>query len=245
MGVWGRVDRINCSNAPFSPSVVRKTRAGLPATMAFAATSLVTTLPAPTMALSPIVTPARIVAPDPIDAPFLISVVSSFQSSSVCNAPSAFVARGYLSLMKKTPCPTNTSSSIMTPSQTKVWLEILQFFPTLAFFWISTNAPIFVPSPISQPYRLMNFDSLTSFPSFTSGAMQQYSAILVCTRAKHHSSRRLQQNLDITQQRPRSGIVEVHAHHVIELYAASALHLPEPGNARFHDLQPPAVPNVV
>jgi len=33
----------------------------------------------------------------------------------------------------------------------KVWLETLQFFPTVAFFWISTNAPIFVSSPISQP----------------------------------------------------------------------------------------------
>src|SRR5271166_4742179 len=230
---------------PCARSAIRKTWPGFPTTIALQGTLFVTTLPAPTNAFSPTVTPARMVAPDPIDAPFLISVVSSFQSSSVCNAPSAFVARGYLSLMKTTPCPTNTSSSIMTPSQTKVWLEILQFFPTLAFFWISTNAPIFVPSPISQPYRLMNFDSLTSLPSLTSGAMQQYSAILVCTRAKHHSSRRLQQNLDITQQRPRSGIVEVHAHHVIELYAASALHLPEPGNARLHCLHSAAVPDVV
>src|SRR5215211_5020996 len=70
-----------------------------------------------------------------------------------------------------------TSSSIVTPSQTKVWLDILQFRPTFAFFWISTNAPIFVPSPTSHPYRLMNFESLTSLPSLTSDAMQQYSFI--------------------------------------------------------------------
>jgi hypothetical protein len=44
-----------------------------------------------------------------------------------------------------------TLSSMVTPSQMKVWLEILQDLPTLAFFWISTNAPIFVWSPISHP----------------------------------------------------------------------------------------------
>ena len=63
-----------------------------------------------------------------------------------------------------------TLSSIVTPSQMKVWLEILQRRPTFTPFWISTHAPILVSSPISQPYRLMNFESLTSFPSFTSGA---------------------------------------------------------------------------
>ena len=53
--------------------------------------------------------------------------------------------------MNVTPWPTNTWSSIVTPSQMNVWLEILQRLPTVAFFWISTNAPIFVSSPISQP----------------------------------------------------------------------------------------------
>ncbi len=32
-----------------------------------------------------------------------------------------------------------TLSSIVTPSQMKVWLEILQRLPTLAFFWISSH----------------------------------------------------------------------------------------------------------
>jgi len=36
----------------------------------------------------------------------------------------------------------------------KGWLEILQRLPTLAFFWISTKAPIFVSSPISQPLQI-------------------------------------------------------------------------------------------
>src|ERR1017187_2147259 len=67
-----------------------------------------------------------------------------------------------------------TLSSMVTPSQTKVWLEILQRLPIVAFFCTSTNAPIFVSSPISQPYRLMNLDSFTSRHSLTSAAMQRY-----------------------------------------------------------------------
>src|SRR5215510_4766172 len=47
------------------------TRAGFPATTAPAGTSLVTTLPAPTVAPSPISTPQRMVALEPIDAPRL------------------------------------------------------------------------------------------------------------------------------------------------------------------------------
>ena len=56
-----------------------------------------------------------------------------------------------MSLMKVTLWPMKTSSSIVTPSQMKVWLEILQFFPTFAPFWISTKVPILLWSPISQP----------------------------------------------------------------------------------------------
>ena len=43
------------------------------------------------------------------------------------------------------------SSSIVTPSQMKQWLETLHRLPILAFFWISTKAPILLSSPISQP----------------------------------------------------------------------------------------------
>src|SRR5262245_12303600 len=59
------------------------TRAGLPATIAPAGTSLVTTLPAPTMARSPIVMPQSSVAPEPMDAPRLTSVGMHCQSASV------------------------------------------------------------------------------------------------------------------------------------------------------------------
>ena len=72
--------------------------------------------------------------------------------------------------MKTTPWPTNASSSMVTPSQMKVWLEILQRAPTTAFFWISTKVPIRVSSPIVQPYRLTNPNSFTSRPNRTSGA---------------------------------------------------------------------------
>jgi hypothetical protein len=33
----------------------------------------------------------------------------------------------------------------------KVWLEILQRAPTAAFFWISTNEPTRLSSPMVQP----------------------------------------------------------------------------------------------
>src|SRR5947208_2071181 len=65
-------------------AIHRRTRAGLPATMLFGGTFLVTTLPAPTIEFSPTVTFARIVAPEPIEAPLLISVRSTAQSRSVC-----------------------------------------------------------------------------------------------------------------------------------------------------------------
>ena len=143
--------------------------------MALAGTSRVTTLPAPTMAFCPMTTFERIVAPDPIEAPVLTSTGSTFQSFPVWSSPLGVVARGYKSLTKVTPWPMKTWSSIVTPSQMKVWLEILHRRPTFAFFWISTNAPTFVSSPMSQPYRLMNFASLTPFPSLTSGAMHRYS----------------------------------------------------------------------
>jgi hypothetical protein len=53
--------------------------------------------------------------------------------------------------MNMTPCPTNTSSSIVTPSQMNVWLEILHRAPIEAFFWTSTNDPTRESSPIRQP----------------------------------------------------------------------------------------------
>ena len=71
--------------ASTADSILRNTFAGFPATMQFAGTFLVTTLPAPTMAFSPMVTLARIVAPVPMDAPFLMTVRSTFQSASVCS----------------------------------------------------------------------------------------------------------------------------------------------------------------
>ena len=112
-------------------SIVRKMRAGLPATITSGGTSLVTTLPAPIMAFSPIVTLLKIVQLEPMEAPLLTSIGSTFQSFSVWRAPFPLVARGYVSLMKTTLWPIKTLSSIVTPSQIKVWLDILQFFRQL------------------------------------------------------------------------------------------------------------------
>src|ERR1035437_6747492 len=74
--------------------------------------------------------------------------------------------------MNVTPCPMNTLSSTTTPSQINVWLDILQRFPTTAFFWISTNEPIFVSLSLSQPYSFIKFESCSFSPSFTSLEMQ-------------------------------------------------------------------------
>ena len=68
--------------------------AGFPNHTSPAGTGFVTTLPAPIMAFSPIVTPARIVEFAPILAPFFISVFDSFQSG--------FFERGNKSLVKVT-----------------------------------------------------------------------------------------------------------------------------------------------
>ncbi len=153
--------------------------------------------------------------------------------------------------MNVTPCPMKTWSSIVTPSQMNVWLEILQRLPTFAFFWISTNAPILVSSPISQPYRLMNRASLTSFPSFTSGsdAQQDTSSESRSTSAGalsgDHGPRRGEQDLDVRPQRVRPGVAQVEAHHLVERRAAAAVDLPEPGDAGLGVEHAPAVPGLV
>src|SRR5439155_18679040 len=56
------------------------TFAGLPTTTAYGGTSLVTTLPAPTIAYSPTVIPQSKVALEPIEAPFFTRVEMHFQS---------------------------------------------------------------------------------------------------------------------------------------------------------------------
>src|SRR5205085_3029129 len=114
-------------------SVLRINLAGTPATIALSGTSRVTTLPAPTIAFSPMVTPHRTVALVPIDAPRLTTVLTTPQSVSFCGLPPV-VARGYLSLMNDTLCPTNTSSSTVTPSQMNVWLDTFTFLPIDEFF---------------------------------------------------------------------------------------------------------------
>src|SRR5213593_2734620 len=160
--------------------------------------------------------------------------------------------------MKVTPWPMKTWSSIVTPSQIKVWLETLHRWPTLAFFWISTNAPIFVSAPISHPYRLMNFESSTSFPSLTSGAMHRYSFTgrppLACGTATQASTgtlpyddghRRRQKDLDVGPEGTCPAVPEVEAHHLVEAGTAAAGHLPEPGDPRLGLQEPAPMPGFV
>src|SRR5260221_11545069 len=58
---------------------LRITFAGFPTTIVFAGTFFVTTLPAPTIAFSPIVTPPSIVAFDPIVAPLQMRILNTFK----------------------------------------------------------------------------------------------------------------------------------------------------------------------
>src|ERR1043165_5516911 len=95
--------------------------AGTPATIAKSGTSFVTTAPAPTNAFAPIVMPHMSVALLPMLARVLTRVGITFQSEADCSEPSALTARGYGSLINITPWPTNTPSSMVTPSQIKVW----------------------------------------------------------------------------------------------------------------------------
>ena len=59
-------------------------RAGLPTTTAWAGTLRVTTAPAPTMAPRPMVSPGRIVALAPIDAPSSITVAVNLSGRACC-----------------------------------------------------------------------------------------------------------------------------------------------------------------
>src|SRR5438093_717101 len=79
--------------------------------MLFAGTSLVMTLPAPTIAFSPIVVLARTVDPEPIDAPFLTMVRSTFQSASVCSPLSHSVCDRTLPARIEVPGAWSASSS--------------------------------------------------------------------------------------------------------------------------------------
>ena len=103
--------------------------------------------------------------------------------------------------------------------------------PTFAFFWISTNAPITVRSPISQPYKLINFDNLTLSPSLTSGEMHRYVSIIelvICAFARKNSGGSLQKNLYVKPYGPGGSVLEVQTDHIIEFHPASAANLPNP-----------------
>ena len=78
--------------------------------------------------------------------------------------------------MKVTLWPMKTSSSMVTPSQMKVWLEILQFLPMVAFFWISTKAPILVLSSDAAAVEIDELGELDVLAQLhVVGAMQRYS----------------------------------------------------------------------
>jgi hypothetical protein len=92
----------------------------------WAATSRVTTAPAPTNACSPIVEPHTTTEPAPSVAPRRTRVGRSASPLRL------MCARGVMSLVKMTPGPRKTSSSTVTPSKTITWFLTVTRFPTTA-----------------------------------------------------------------------------------------------------------------
>jgi dTDP-4-amino-4,6-dideoxygalactose transaminase len=63
-------------------------------------------------------------------------MVEEFEKAfaAFCTTKHSVAVNSGTALMNVTPWPMKTLSSIVTPSQTKVWLEILHRLPTIAFF---------------------------------------------------------------------------------------------------------------
>src|SRR2546427_7909755 len=104
----------------------------------------------------------------------------------------------------------------------------------------------------------MNFASLTSFPSLTSGAMYTDSftgspprhpalprPASTGTLPRDHRGGRHQEDLDIGPERARPGVPQVEAHHLVEGRATAPIHLPESCNPRLGLQDPSAMPGLV
>ena len=102
--------------------------------MVFGGTSLVTTLPAPTMAFSPTVMPPRRVAPEPIEAPRLTSVLWTAPIRFRLRLPAVASGPGIAIIDESHTVPDENFGFNRDPSQMKVWLEILQRSPIFAPF---------------------------------------------------------------------------------------------------------------
>ena len=126
-------------------------RAGLPATIARAGTSRVTTLPAPTIAPLADDDIGKNRAPEPIEAPALTMVGSTSQSARVCKAP----ARGRGPRIRVVDEHHAVADEHVVldrhPFADEGVARNLAAAADAAFFWISTKAPILVSSPIAQP----------------------------------------------------------------------------------------------
>ena len=121
-------------------------RAGLPATTACGGTDSTITAPAPTIAPRPIVTPGRIVALAPIDAPSFTTVfVNSF---------GRFRLRGNGSFENVALGPMNTSSSMRTPSQSCTPHLTVTRSPTTTSFSMNVWSQMLQSAPIFAPGRM-------------------------------------------------------------------------------------------
>ena len=116
-----------------------------------AGTSLVTMLPAPTIAFSPTVMPHSRVALEPMDAPFLISVGMHVQSC-IGLQTSVFVGRPGIEIIDERDVMSDKDivfddNALADKGVTRNFTV----FADLACFWISTKVPIVVLSPMMHP----------------------------------------------------------------------------------------------
>ena len=205
------------------------------------------------------------VAPDPIDAPFFTSVRSTFQSLAVCSSPAGVVARGYESLMNVTPWPMKTWSSIVTPSQMNVWLEILQRRPTdRVLLNLDEGADLRLVADLAavQVDELRELDVL---PELDVGSDADVVVRHVLARCRREGAAKLtgvqprqqaplpeitargvaRRILMSVQSERRPRVAEVEPHHLVERRPAAPGHLPQPGDARLGVEHAPAVPRLV
>ncbi len=141
-------------------STNRTCLAGLPTTKLFGATSLVTTEPAATKLPEPMVSPGKMTAPAPMEAPFSIVVCKNFSGYLLLLGKRSFVkvALGPIKTSSPTrrpshswtPLLTVTRSPITTSFSIKTWEQTLHSAPIFAPASTTTNCQILVPSPIES-----------------------------------------------------------------------------------------------
>ena len=124
------------------------------------------------------VTPQRITAPEPIEAPRQTRVGMTCQSASVCKLPPGAVAAGNL-IVDEADVMADEALVLDRHAfaDESVRTDLAAGADRQRSFWISTKVPILVSSPTVQPYRLTSCGCAMRTPA----AKQTFSAIGMLT----------------------------------------------------------------